>query len=220
MKRLINLLILLTLISCSKPELTKTEINAVQQALNFYGGQCNRVIGIKTTNTEKLKYFELEFSKSQLLDYWINNSELPASNIAFLFYSNLDGERSKYNLINVKLNFSNGSSATYSFNESDLSKFIQLSPIMDTISTYLKAEEYGLMSRMFDTNSPEKFTKNYDSTDKLLQTQIQGFITISDSSRKTNPISIISINQYEKGNKLMKVIIDPDSEKILQMNIN
>lgn len=226
MKLLLNLLILLSFISCSGYELTKTEIDAVQQTLNFYGGQCNRATGIKIINNEKLKYFELEFSKSPLVEYWVNNSELPASNIAYLFYLNLHEERSKYDLIKVKLNFSNGNSNEYSYSKSEISNFIRLCPLNDTISSYLKNEKYESLLVKFDSDFLDKSAKNeFISTlrkneEILKQTQVQGFITIHDPTREVNPISIVSINQYDNVNRLMKIIVDPESEKVLEMSID
>ena len=68
MKQILQIVILLIIFSCNKIEVSKTEVEAVDKVLQFYGGQVNRSIGFKIANGKKANYFELQVSKSDLLN--------------------------------------------------------------------------------------------------------------------------------------------------------
>ena len=70
MKKILTLLFLTLIITSCKKEIgvTEKEVNSVQQVLNFYNGECLRHKGFQTKNGETKTYFELEMSKSSLLE--------------------------------------------------------------------------------------------------------------------------------------------------------
>ena len=60
MKQILKIFVLLIIFSCNKIGVSKTEVEAVDKVLGFYGGEVNRSIGFKTANAKKIDYFELK----------------------------------------------------------------------------------------------------------------------------------------------------------------
>jgi len=102
MRKIIGILLIGVLTACNNVGVTDTEVQAVQSVLDFYGGICNRHKGFNSENGETDTYFELEMSQSELIESYSNMLELPASNIAYLFYSNLNDEQDNYTHVKVK----------------------------------------------------------------------------------------------------------------------
>lgn len=90
--------------------ITDNEDKGVKEILDFYGGYCKYAIGASaSTETGKKKYFELELSKSDAIEERAKVAQMPASNIAYLFYKNLNQEeRANYDEIHTVLIFADG----------------------------------------------------------------------------------------------------------------
>lgn len=107
MKQILQIVILLIIFSCNKIEASKTEVEAVNKVIQFYSGQVNRSIGFKIANGKKANYFELQVSKSDLLNNEQRYLTEQAGNVAYIFYTNLKEEKSNYNEIRVKIDLDN-----------------------------------------------------------------------------------------------------------------
>jgi len=93
--------------------ITDNEDNGVKKILDFYGGYCKYAIGASaSTDDGKKKYFELELSKSHGLEKQRATPELIASNVAYIFLSNLKEERKNYDEIHAVLIFADGKKET------------------------------------------------------------------------------------------------------------
>lgn len=68
MQRILSILVLILLCSCNKAAETENEINAVQEVLNFYNGECLKSKGIEKGNGVDKRNYEIEISKSELLN--------------------------------------------------------------------------------------------------------------------------------------------------------
>lgn len=101
--------------------ITDNEDKGVNEILNFYGGYCKYALGASVTNKEgKKKYFELELSKSEILDRHAKVVQMPASNIAYLFYKNLNEERDKYDEIQTVLIITDGEKSVFKYSTKEL----------------------------------------------------------------------------------------------------
>src|SRR5690554_3578805 len=161
MKIFLQALLLITLFSCGKVKVSDTEVKAVDKVLTFYGGQVDRLIGFNTGNDSKVNFFELKISESPLLnsdEKWLDEH---AGNIAYLFYSNLNNEQSKYNEIRVSIDLTNGASHSYKFSESELKEIEELYPEIEKTSKYIKYGDY--------TSLMNQFSKKVDIEEKELE---------------------------------------------------
>jgi hypothetical protein len=128
---IVLLVVALTISSCGtrhegeiKPTLlsnamsiTDNEDKGVKEILGFYGGYCEYAIGVSASSEiGNKKYFELEVSKSDVIDNKANSAQMIASNIAYLFYKNLnEEERQNYDEIHSVLVFADGKRKTFEF---------------------------------------------------------------------------------------------------------
>ncbi len=182
-KILILLLLSITLISCKKNiGVTEKEVNAVQQVLNFYNGECLRHKGIEFKNGETKTYFELEMSKSPLLESNATNLKPHAANIAYLFYTSLDDEKTNYNQIRVKINLQNGTTSQYSYSDKEIEEIEKLMPKIDNISQLIKNKDFETLTNLFDktleletSQIAELFNKLDNQFGNVKQDQFQGF---------------------------------------------
>jgi hypothetical protein len=115
MKNLIYILILGFCYSCSNVGVTELEEKAVESVLDFYGGICNRSKGFNSENGNTKTYFELKMSQSDVLEENAHRIEMPASNIAYLFYKNLNEEKSNYDDIHSVITFKDGTEKTFKY---------------------------------------------------------------------------------------------------------
>lgn len=82
--------------------ITDNEDKGIKEILRIYEGYCKYAIGYSASTIKgKKKYFELEISKSDIIEKYARIAEMPASNIAYLFYRNLKNENNNYDEIHV-----------------------------------------------------------------------------------------------------------------------
>ena len=228
MRKAIGILIIgIGLLSaCNNAGVTNTEMQAVQSVLDFYGGICNRHKGFETKNGKTETYFELEMSKSKLIESYSDMLELPASNIAYLFYKNLNKEQDNYTYIKVKINLSNGQSSEYNYYADDLKEVEKLTPILQIVSKEIKEGDYDGLLSQFDEKiaanlSVEKlksYCAPYDSAyGQIDQTQFQGFAFFQGEQDSKPLAHLAGIMIRKKGNTPISLFVDRKSEKVVTM---
>jgi len=226
MRKLIGILLIGMLTACNKVGVTETEVQAVQSVLDFYGGECNRHKGFSTTNNETETYFELEMSQSQLIESYAKILKLPASNIAYLFYSNLKDEQDNYTHVNVKINLSNGKSHEYSYKAQDLKEIENLIPFLQTASEKIKSQDYkGLLSQFdkdissnLSATQLKTYCTSYDSAyGKIEMIQFQGYDFFEGKEDNRPLVNLAGIMIRENNNTPFSLFIDRESRKIITM---
>jgi hypothetical protein len=132
--------------------ITDNEDAGIKEILDFYGGQCKYAIGASaSTKDGSKKYFELEMSKSELLEENSNRIEMPASNIAYLFYRNLKDEN--YDAIHTVIIFEDGTKKTFEYSTDNLELVKnRMSLVNHTVDLLTKKDYDGLKSILSKTN--------------------------------------------------------------------
>lgn len=226
MKKIIGTLLIGALTACTQVSVTEAEIQAVQSVLDFYGGVCHRHKGFNSENGVTDTFFELEMSDSELLESYSNILEFPASNIAYLFYSNLNEEQDKYTQVKVKINLANGESYEYSYQADDLKEMEKLTPVLQTVSDKIKSEDYnGLLSHFdkdiasnLNSNQLKAYCSPYDSTyGKVDKTQFQGFAFFAGNKDNRPLAHLVGIMRREKENTPISLYIDRKSGQIMTL---
>ena len=140
--------------------ITDNEDKGVEEVLSFYGGYCKYSIGANlSTKTGKTNYFELEMSKSEVLDDLADKLEMPASNIAYLFYRNLKHEHAKYDEIHSTIILKDGRKMTFKFSRKELemvSKRMQL--VEKTVDLMIK-KDYASIRQLLN-GKPAKINED------------------------------------------------------------
>jgi len=226
MKKILLILLIVVFTACNNNGVTEKEVQSVKKALDFYSGICNRIKGFSIKNGVEEKYFELEISKSKLIESYSNMLEMPASNIAYLFYSNLGNEQSKYNQIKVKINLNNGKSFESAYPAIEIKEVEDFIPMLNDVTLKIKLKDYkGLMS-LFDTNIVSGLNENQlkfycapiDSAyGEIKESQFQGYAFFNSKTEKREMIHLAGILVRQKSNTPISLFIDRKSKKILTM---
>ncbi len=223
MKNRILIIFLICLISCNKTVNTYIEINAVQQVLNFYNGVCIKYKGFEVKNEIKKQYFELEISKSDLLENSIHNIESHSANIAYLFYSNLKNEKINYDEIRVKINLKE-STREFKYSTKELEEVEKLQSDINKINNYIISKDYNSLQQKFSTsinikteNIKQLFTLIENKYGVVKKIQFQGF-----RFAHTDYGDVIIFNEalcLEKINAEINLIIKRDNKQIISIEI-
>jgi hypothetical protein len=135
--------IILGLFVSSCARITDNEDKGVKDILNFYGGYCRYSIGfVASTSEGKQKYFELEMSKSEVVEKYSDVVEMPASNIAYLFYHDLEKEKNNYNEIRSVVILKDGSHSTFKYATKKLAIVEKKMSVVQKIVNVLKSRHY------------------------------------------------------------------------------
>lgn len=182
MRKKLSILILVILCSCNKVSETENEINAVQEVLNFYNGECLKSKGFEKSNGVDKQYYEIEIGKSELLNQSPDKLKSHSGKIAYLFYSNLKNEKSNYDEIKVKINLSSGESQRFSYTDKELIEIEKLQPKINEIIEYIKTDKYENLTNQFEDSIKveektisELFTSLQGKYGEISKTQFQGF---------------------------------------------
>jgi len=176
-------LLVVFLVSCKNNiAVTEKEVNSVQKVLNFYNGMCERHKGTETKDGETKTFFELEMSGSPLLENSVKNLDAHSGNIAYLFYSNLEEEKSNYNQVRVTIKLQNGSSAEYAYSDKEIEEIENLMPKVKNVSTLIKQKNHEALTKLFDPSvglEEHSITEIFDNLESqygiVKQSQFQGF---------------------------------------------
>ncbi|WGH75752.1 hypothetical protein P8625_00900 [Tenacibaculum tangerinum] len=140
--------------------ITDNEDAGVKEILEFYGGQCKYAIGVSaSTKDGKKKYFELEMSKSGILEDNANRIEMPASNIAYLFYRNLKEEKENYDEIHSIIVFEDGTKKTFEYSTETLELVDERMSLVNHTVDLLTKKDYESLKLLLNTELFE-FDKN------------------------------------------------------------
>lgn len=144
---------------------TANEDKGLMEFLNFYGGTCKCAVGASLSNEEGTnKYFEIEISESQGIEKYSDKPEMPASNIAYLFYKNLKEEKNNYDEIHVVLLFKNNNKKSYSFSKSDLEKVDKKMHVVYKVIDIIKSKNFENIRAMLN---PDTSTVHYDKNELI-----------------------------------------------------
>lgn len=159
---LLILSVLLILSSCSNHEkkagttllgnlieITENEQKGIDEILEYYGGYCAYSVGFdSSTESGTTNYFEFEISESRAVEKYKSMAEMPASNVAYLFYKNLGEEKSNYEHVNVILKYNNGGESKFVFSKNDLELVDKRMPTVIEIIELIKRGEFEEIKSM------------------------------------------------------------------------
>ena len=202
--------------------LTENENKAVDNILEFFGGQCKYSIGVSaSTEEEEKKYFELELSKSNSLTKYIDNKEIVTSKLCFTFFDNLDqAERNNYTHIRGTLLYDNGEKFTkdYSINELELVES-KLQMVTRTVSL-IRDKEFSELKKLLNDQETFRYDKNelVDNMEKLepefgniTEYRLFGFRFSNAGNDKI--LKIYGVVLRDKNNHELSIYLDPYSKK-------
>lgn len=206
--------------------ITQAEVDAVQNVLDFYGGICNRSKGFEIKNGNQLDYFKLSLSGSYLFESYLDKPEMPASNAAYLFYSSLGLDKSKYSEIRVEITFNNGQSVDFSYSTIELEELEKFIPILQGVSVEMKERDYQGLFNRFDLSSNndlsveqlEEFSTLYDSLfGTIKKTELHGFAFFDSNLDQRKMVHLAAVVVRKDENTPLSLFIDRKTKKLLSI---
>lgn len=219
------------LVSCSNPFLTEKEKSALQYITQFYGGKCNLSKNISITNGKKEVKATLEISGSEHIKQNFSKViTLPLSNIAYIFYSRLDPDKTNYTHIKVSIKHKKGSFSENEYTIDELKKASTYVPALSQAVQDIKNRDYPKLHARFDTTIDttfnieklkahiHKYEEKYGIIDSV---QFQGFAFIKKDNKLNEPMIIVSgILVCKKTNAPFCLYILRRNKKIWNMKYN
>lgn len=140
---------------------TKNENKGIDEILEFYGGQCKYAVGTSaSTDKGVIKYFELEVSQSEVIEKYANIAQMPASNVAYLFFDNLQADNNGYDEIHTVLVFNDGEKMKFTFPTNELQTVKERIESIEKIVEHIKTGNFEAIKPMLNPNSILKYDKD------------------------------------------------------------
>jgi hypothetical protein len=122
--------------------ISKEEDNGIKEILEYYGGVCHYSKGSKNNfKNDVNNFFEIEMSKSFVFDNFKDILSMPASNIAYLFYKNLNKEKNIYKEIMPVIILSNGEKINFSYESEKLEIVTKKFYYVDSVIQLMKEKK-------------------------------------------------------------------------------
>jgi hypothetical protein len=235
MHKTINLIIVIIFCGlfagCSKNvvKITQQEDNGIKEVLKVYGGVCKYAISYSlNTKDGKERKFKIELSQSSGVEKYAKIAEMPASNIAYLFYKNISTQEETYNAIIVDIVFNDKSKQSFEFNTNTLDLVMQKMPTMNSVVALLKDRKYKVLEGLLDAESLVKYDKsrlikNIDSLDARFG-NITTYIPMGfrfdrrNGGEKTLHLSALIKRDIEPHHFSIDMSANPDSNHIYIIN--
>ena len=223
------LVLFVSLTSCGDLLVTDNEAAGSMKVVEFYGGKCERSKGFNTGTDENETYFTLALSESDLVNSYAEMLELPASNVAYLFFNELKEEQANYTHVNVELSVPNQLTQEFEFSAKDLKEICQFVPRFDQISKHLKDKEYQEVLGSFSKGdqeilSPSEIDSSCTQVDsaygEIQETQFQGFSFFENEMDGRSVVELFGINIRENMNTPFKLYLDRDTKNTLQFKFD
>ncbi|MFT2010356.1 hypothetical protein ACMA1I_16895 [Pontibacter sp. 13R65] len=132
---------------------SEQESAAIDNILMFYGGRAEWSIGRNaSTDDEEIqgKFFEIKLSDADLSSY--KYLSMPASNIAYLFYSSLaPDEKNSYDFVRVIVDY-NGKEKVVEYPTQELELVSSSMPVFESTAEILKTEKYERLEELLEKN--------------------------------------------------------------------
>ncbi|AXT59240.1 hypothetical protein D1816_02375 [Aquimarina sp. AD10] len=182
-------------------KLTKNENRAIDEILNFYGGNCEYTGGFLTSDGKiNKKFIELKISKSDKLYQLEDKLEVPASNIAYRFYNNLKDEKKSYGKIDVAFITTDSYKESYSFDIKTLDSIHKKAVLVNKIIDSMKVSKYDFIESLLSNErygkSKRKLINDLKRMDSIYG-KISSFNSFGYDTYKTeNQMNIIHISGF------------------------
>jgi len=141
--------------------ITDNEDKGIKGVLDFYGGYCEYSIGESfSTDSGKKKYFELKLTKSEVADKFESVPEFTASNMAYMFYKDLNDDRKKYDEIHSVLILNGKDKYEYKYSTGQLDTISAKLKVFNKVFESIKGKNYDQLKTILSNDSYKDADKN------------------------------------------------------------
>lgn len=206
--------------------ISSSEEEGIKEILEIYAGKCTYGVGSLETEKENASaYFQLEVTESDAVDDFVKTPELPASNIAYLFYKNLsEKDKSQYSEIHTVLHPWGGNKARYRYPAEQLERVEQRMDVVKKVVESLKSHRIMDIRPMLNNDlfgyDKDALIKEIETTEPQLG-NISEFLTygytisITDTGQEILHVSGALIRDIENNGFSIDLDLNSDEEEIL-----
>ncbi|MCE3226435.1 MAG: hypothetical protein K0S32_986 [Bacteroidetes bacterium] len=139
--------------------ITDNEDKGVKKILDYYGGECKYAIGKDVSADTSVKYFELQLTGSDAMEKYSHILEMPASNMAYLFYNSLKEEKNNYDEIHSVVILKDGNKKSFIYPTKKLELVDVKIPLVLKIVELIKDKKYTDLLPMLNDSTIGKYNK-------------------------------------------------------------
>ena len=221
------LLIAVTFTNCKSKlfSVTENEDKGIKEILAFYGGECQYGIEKKVyTDKPNESVFWIKFGKSSSIDSAANWAQLHGSNIPYIFYKNLDKEKSKYTHIQCELVLGNATKLKFSYALPELEKVKEKMKLVNKIVNLIRTKNFNELKNHLVVDSSILVYDKDELTTNLQRIEtgpelgnIKGFrpygFIYSKGNNNKEILYIAGLMVRDKQNMNFSVNLDPNTKK-------
>ena len=102
--------------SCKQLKVSEKENAAIKEIASLYGGTCTYTINLTaSTKYGKMRSFEIEIENSDFLNENVKWTEMFAANMAYVFFTFIKDEKTKYNSIKSSIVYRDHGKASFDY---------------------------------------------------------------------------------------------------------
>jgi len=137
-----------------KSPLTGNEDRGIKEIIAGYGGLCEygREKTISIGKSTQMNFW-IKLSQSPVMDSLAGVVGLPGSNIAYIFYKNLEKEKNLYSNIQTELVFSDGGNAKFSYTQQQLETVKVKMQFVNKIVDLIKSQNFNAITDYLNVDS-------------------------------------------------------------------
>lgn len=210
--------------------ITSNEDKGIKDVLVFFGGYCEYSIGASISTDEGTKkFFELKESKSEVLEKYSNSPDVMASNMAYIFYSDLKSENKRYSEIHSVLIFDKKEKYEAIYSRDQLELISAKMNVLNKVIDLIKAKNFvGLKPILSDDSYTEDAKNQLISNLQKVDTtvgNIKGFTLFGFRYESLNGFKVLDIfgviNTDKQNNPFtLKVDLKVSEDKIHFLDYN
>src|SRR5579872_6276258 len=141
--------------------ITPNEDKGIKDVLNFYGGYCKYSIGASaSTEDGTKKYFELELSKSDVIEKYADMPDVSASNVAYMFFKDLKNESKNDDEIHCVLLFNKKDKYEAIYPMDKLASISNKMKVLDRVVDLIKNKKFNDLKPILSDDSYTDSAKN------------------------------------------------------------
>jgi hypothetical protein len=167
------------------------------------------------------KFFELKLQGSQAVNQFEKVAQMPASNIAYHFFKNLDKESDRYNFIRSVIIFESGKEYTKEYTTEELKIVKSKMRLVEQIIDILKRKDYQSLEKNLNDSVVEYDKREIVNTIKNADEQVGGILGFNllgfrfiQYNQDANLLHISGVLKREKTNVNFSVDVNSGPDEI------
>ena len=135
----------------NSPLIGENETKALQKIVDMYGGNCKATATrVNSSKTGIESSISLELKNSKKAEAYGDFIDLPLSNMAYLFYSEIDTTKINYNLITTIITHKDSTLAEQEYEIESLKQVSKCIPLFNKLADNFKTKSFKEVLKKFD----------------------------------------------------------------------